>query len=121
MTRALVALILGVALLAAPSAAPAQSAGDDQYVDPFQGGDGGGGGGGQEEPAPQPEEPAPAPGGNGVAEPAPGGNGVAEPTVDAEAAQEVSPTLPRTGAPVILFAAAGYALLLAGIAIRRTT
>jgi hypothetical protein len=118
MTRALVALILGVAMLAAPAAVQAQSAGDDQYVDPFQGGGG-------EEPAPQPEAPAPAPapapGGNGTVETAPGGNGTAEPAPSAEPAQADAPTLPRTGAPVVLFAAAGYALLLAGIAIRRTT
>jgi hypothetical protein len=114
MTRALTALILAVALLAAPAAAFAQSAGDDQYVDPFQGGDGAGQ---QEDPAPQPEEPAAPP----PAESAPGGNGTAEPTPSVEAAQEGSPTLPRTGAPVVLLAAAGYALLLAGIAIRRQT
>jgi hypothetical protein len=114
MQRALTALILAVALLAAPAVALGQSAGDEQYVDPFQGGDGAGQ---QEDPAPQPEQPAaPAP-----AEPAPGGNGAAEPAAEAEAAQSGSPTLPRTGAPVILFAAAGYALLLAGIAIRRQT
>lgn len=128
MTRAFVALILGVALLAAPAAALAQSAGDDQYVDPFQGGDGEG----QEEPAPAPEQPAappenPATPAPDTSAPAPGGNGTAEaaPTADAapsaEAAQSGSPTLPRTGVPVVLFAAAGYALLLAGIAIRRKT
>ena len=120
MKRACTALVLAIALLAAPAPALAQSAGDDQYVDPFQGGDGGGQ---QRDPAPQPEEPAapppsePAPGGNGTAEPAPS----VEPEPSADAAQESSPTLPRTGAPVVLFAAAGYALLLAGIAIRRKT
>jgi hypothetical protein len=116
MTRALAALILGVALMASPAASLAQSAGDDQYVDPFQGGDGGGQ---QEEPAPPPEEPAaPAP---DTPAPAPGGNGTSEAAPSAEGAQPGTESLPRTGAPVILFAAAGYALLLAGIAIRRTT
>jgi LPXTG-motif cell wall-anchored protein len=114
MKRACTALVLAIALLATPASALAQSAGDDQYVDPFQGGDGGGQ---QEDPAPQPEEPAAPP----APEPAPGGNGAAEPAPTADAAQEASPTLPRTGAPVVLFAAAGYALLLAGIAIRRKT
>jgi hypothetical protein len=117
MLRVLTALMLAVAMLAAPAVAQAQSAGDDQYVDPFQGGDGGG----QEEPAPQPEQPAaPAPAAPAQpAEPAPGGDGTVEPAPAAEAAQPTSPTLPRTGAPVILLAAAGYGLLLAGIAIRR--
>ena len=120
MSRALTALITAAALLAAPAVALGQSAGDEQYTDPFQGGDGGG----QEQPAQQPSESAPsepaapvepAPGGNGTAEPAPS----AEAAPAAEAAQETSPTLPRTGLPVLILAAIGYALLLAGIAIRR--
>jgi hypothetical protein len=114
---ALVALALSLAL---PSAALAQSAGDEQYTDPFGEGDSGGQ---TQEPSPdqpveQPSgtpEPAPAPGGNGTAEPAP----TAEAAPAPEAAQDGSPTLPRTGAPVILFAAIGYVLLLAGTAIRR--
>ena len=125
MPRALIALITAAALLAMPAMALGQSAGDEQYTDPFQGGDGGG----QEQPAeqpsaeqpsaPAPSEPAPpvepAPGGNGTAEAAP----LAEPAPSAEAAQEASPTLPRTGLPVLILATIGYALLLAGIAIRR--
>jgi LPXTG-motif cell wall-anchored protein len=120
MQRALTALIVAVAMLALPAGALAQSAGDDQYVDPFQND----GGGRQEEPAPAPEEPAAPPEEPAApppAEPAPGGNGTASAEPSAEAAQETAPTLPRTGAPVILFAAAGYALLLAGLAIRRKT
>ena len=122
MSRALTALFMAAALLAAPAVALGQSAGDDQYVDPFQGGDGGG----QEQPAEQPEQPAQqpeqpaAPAPSEPVEPAAGGNGTAEPAPSAEAAQESAPILPRTGAPVLLFAAIGYALLLAGIAIRRT-
>jgi hypothetical protein len=116
MSRALTALITAAALLAAPAVALGQSAGDEQYTDPFQGGDGGG----QEQPAePTPSEPAapvePAPGGNGTAEAAP----LAEAAPSAEAAQVASPTLPRTGLPVLILATIGYALLLAGIAIRR--
>ena len=97
------------ACLALPAGALAQSAGDDQYTDPFNQGD---------TPA-QENAPAEAPAGTpeGGAEPAPGGDGTAAPEV--EAAQDGAPTLPRTGAPVVLLAAAGYALLLAGIAIRR--
>jgi hypothetical protein len=108
MPRAIAALILAVALLAAPAAALAQSAGDEQYVDPFQG-EGNGGQAEQQEPAPAPEQPA---------EPAPS---VESDAPAAEPAQESAPTLPRTGAPVVLLAAAGYALLLAGTAIRRQT
>jgi hypothetical protein len=117
MPRALTALITAAALLAAPTVALGQSAGDEQYTDPFQGGDGGG----QEQPAQQPSEPAPSepvepsPGGNGTAEAAP----LAESAPSAEAAQEASPTLPRTGLPVLILATIGYALLLAGIVIRR--
>ena len=117
--QALAAQVVLIALVL-PAGALAQSAGDEQYTDPF----------GQEQPAAQPQEPAPAPEQpveqpSSPAEPAPGGNGTAEaaPTSEAapaaEAAQEGSATLPRTGGPVILFAAIGYALLLAGIAIRR--
>jgi hypothetical protein len=120
MSRALTALITAAALLAAPAVALGQSAGDEQYTDPFQGGDGGG----QEQPAQQPSEPAPSEPAAPV-EPAPGGNGTAEaaPSTEAapsaEAAQETSPTLPRSGLPVLILATIGYALLLAGIAIRR--
>src|SRR5918999_4594608 len=58
MHRALAVLLVVVALLAVVPAALAQSAGDEQYVDPFQGGE-------QQQPeapqeAPQ-EAPAPAP------------------------------------------------------------
>jgi hypothetical protein len=123
MSRALTLLVVAAAFLAAPAAALGQSAGDEQYTDPF----------GQEDPAGQQQEPAPAPEQpvepaeppSSPAEPAPGGNGTAEaaPTSEAaptaEATQDGSATLPRTGGPVVLVAAIGYALLLAGIAIRR--
>jgi hypothetical protein len=126
MPRALIALITAAALLVAPAVALGQSAGDEQYTDPFQGGDGGG----QEQPAQQPEQPAaqpeqPATPAPTPTEPAPGGNGTAEAAPSAEAAptsqatQDGAPTLPRTGLPVLVLAAIGYALLLAGIAIRR--
>ena len=120
MSRALTLLIVAAAFLAAPAAALGQSAGDEQYTDPFGQEDPAGQ---QQEPAPAPEQPAepppspaaPAPGGNGTAEAAP----PAEAAPTAEATQEGSATLPRTGGPVVLVAAIGYALLLAGIAIRR--
>jgi LPXTG-motif cell wall-anchored protein len=99
--------------LALPGAAVAQSAGDEQYTDPF--GQGDAPAPQQDTPAPQ-QEPAPEQPVEQTPvtpEPAPGGNGTVE------TAQDTSPSLPRTGAPVVLFAAIGYALLLAGIAIRR--
>jgi hypothetical protein len=122
MSRALTLLFVAAAFLAAPAAALAQSAGDEQYTDPFGGEEPAGQ---QQEPAPAPEQPVeppsspaePAPGGNGTAEAAPAPAPEAAPT--AEATQEGSATLPRTGGPVVLVAAIGYALLLAGIAIRR--
>ena len=120
MSRALTLLFVAAAFLAAPAAALGQSAGDEQYTDPFGQEDPAGQ---QQEPAPAPEQPAEPP--PSPAEPAPGGNGTAEaaPTTEAaptaEAAQEGSATLPRTGGAVVLVAAIGYALLLAGIAIRR--
>jgi hypothetical protein len=99
-------LLLGALALALPAGALGQSAGDEQYTDPFAQQD--------EAPAEQEQQPAePSPGGNGDAEAAPAGE------AGTEAAQPGSPTLPRTGAPVLLFAAAGYALLLGGVAIRR--
>jgi len=107
--RKRLSLSILVVALAVPGAAFAQSAGDEQYTDPF----------GQQDQGNTQEPAAPAP--DTSAEPAPGGDGSAEPAPSAEPAQTASPTLPRTGAPVVLFAAAGYALLLAGVAIRRQT
>ena len=127
MSRALTLLFVGAAFLAAPAAALGQSAGDEQYTDPFGQEDPAGQqqepAGQQQEPTPAPEQPVEPP--PSPAEPAPCGNGTAEaaPTSEAaptaEATQEGSATLPRTGGPVVLVAAIGYALLLAGIAIRR--
>jgi hypothetical protein len=117
MHRALAALLTVAVFLAVPAAGLAQSAGDEQYVDPFQGG--------EEQPAQQPQEPAQEPPQEPAAqpvEPAPaapaapsGGDG----DVTAAPAQPESPTLPRTGWPVVLVGSAGYALLLAGVALRR--
>jgi hypothetical protein len=114
MPRALAALLSVVALLAVPAAALAQSAGDEQYVDPFQGG--------EEQPAQPPQEApqeAPAP----PTEPAPAAPATSsgqEGQVTAAPVQTGSPTLPRTGLPAVLLLSAGYALLLAGVALRRT-
>jgi hypothetical protein len=125
MHRALPALLTAAALLAVPAAALAQSAGDEQYVDPFQGG--------EEQPSQQPQEPPaaspePVPAEPAPAEPAPAEPAPAAPAapsdqggeVTAAPAQTDAPTLPRTGLPALVLLAAGYALLLAGVALRRT-
>ena len=82
MLRALAALLVLAALAAAPSAALAQSAGDDQYSDPFQG---------EDAPAeqPQPEAPAEQPA-------APPATAAEEAEGSVQAAQATSaPALPR--------------------------
>jgi hypothetical protein len=127
-------LLAGLAIL--PGAALAQSAGDEQYFDPFQdpqgGGQGGGGGGqgtgggestqpdtgaapetGTVEPAPPAEPAAPA-------EPAPpseegGGFGASA----SGAPGSGSAVLPRTGLPVALAAILGTVFLVGGVALRR--
>jgi LPXTG-motif cell wall-anchored protein len=102
--------------LALPAAAYGQSAGDDQYQDPFGGG-GGGGGQEQEQPAqpqatPAPAEPAPAaPAEPEAAAPA------AEPTA-AAAAPSSQEQLPNTGLETGLVAAAGALLIGAGVTLR---
>ena len=99
------ALLLAVSMLAFPSAALAQSAGDEQYDDPF--------GeveepGGSQDPAPA-EEPAPAP---TPTEPSGSEEAVASQQAD-------TPALPITGAPAHLLAGAGLSLLASGAALRR--
>jgi hypothetical protein len=93
--RAMALALVGASLV--PATATAQSAGDDQYEDPFGGG---------EEPAP----PAPAP-----AEPSAGSQGetaAGTPTVTSGA------ELPRTGANAGLLGGAGVVLVLAGTIVR---
>jgi hypothetical protein len=105
--------LLAAGLLAFPAAAGAQSAGDDQYEDPFapepgQTDDGGSGagsgtaddessGGGTVQPAPTPE-PAPA--------------------APAAATTAQAQQLPRTGGDAGLLALTGSLLLAGGVAIR---
>ena len=96
------ATLLCAMVLAVPASAAAQSAGDEQYEDPFAPG--------TEEPeATQAPAPAPAPEGEASA-PAP----APDPTPQARAAQQ----LPYTGADVEIVLAAGAALLTGGIALR---
>jgi len=109
--HALLATLLAAGALAAPAAA--QTPGDEQYSDPF--------GGGQEEQsgdtgANQSQEPAePAP---GPAEPAQEPPAPDEPSA-APAQSEPEPQLPYTGLPAGVVAAAGALLLAGGVALRR--
>ena len=105
--RRLLATIPVIALLAvAPGIAVAQSAGDEQYVDPLSGltggGSGSGGGGGE--------------GSAGTAV----GAGEADVAGSAETDVDGLPSeLARTGAELPVIAAAGLLLLAGGIALRR--
>ena len=98
-----VAVALAALMLLAPSTAMAQSAGDEQYADPF---------GEVEEPSGSQGDPAPA------QEAAP-----AEPVAPAEEAlasqQAEAPALPATGLPAGIVAGAGALMLSAGAALRR--
>jgi hypothetical protein len=111
--RKAAALTVGLALIA-PGAALAQSAGDDQYRDPFgedeqpqqdpgSSGDTGGGDTGSSTPAPAP---APAP---------------AETPTGAEPTATTAAELPRTGLGAGLLAGLGFLLVAAGAALRRGT
>jgi hypothetical protein len=107
--RGALALILALFLLAVPSAAFAQSAGDEQYADPFgqtdqPSGSQGKQGGDTQEPAAPAQEAAPA----------------APAQEQAVASQDTAaPTLPRSGLPAHLLAGAGALLLAAGLTLRR--
>jgi hypothetical protein len=104
------AAILAVLLLAFPAGALAQSAGDDQYADPFELPESENGGG-EEQPAPT-EAPAPA-------EPAAQATG--ETTAETGSTTEAAPgaALPRSGLPLGVVAGAGGLLFAAGFTLRR--
>ena len=104
--RRLVSLLLAAALLAGAPAALAQSAGDEQYSDPF-GQQGQQSGGGQNE----------APAGSAPTDAAP----VAPATTAAQpvASQDAGPTLPATGFPAGVLAGMGALMLAAGTTLRR--
>jgi hypothetical protein len=109
--KRLLAVLLALCMLAVPSAALAQSAGDEQYADPFGEVEEPSGSEGEEAPAP---EPVPAP------EPAPVDPALAsEETVASQ--QSDAPTLPATGAPALLLGGGGALLIAAGAALRRRT
>jgi LPXTG-motif cell wall-anchored protein len=99
--RAITLLAAALLALGAPAAAIAQSAGDEQYQDPLAGSD-----------------PEPAGGSQGQTPPPPAQPQAAAP---AQAAQPpaATPQLPRTGGREAVLAAAGFALLAGGLALRR--
>lgn len=114
--RRILAALASAAVLAAPAPALAQSAGDDQYQDPFggnSGGSGGGSGGSGSQAPSTPSTPAPAP-----STPVPAASPAAT-TAQATAA-DPGRELPYTGSPVdaLLLAAAGGTLLASGLTLR---
>jgi len=104
--RRAAALFLALFLLALPAVATAQSAGDEQYADPF---------GQAEEPSDSQDQPAPEPQPEPTAPAAP-----AAPAEQALASQQTqAPTLPATGIPAHLLASMGALLLASGALLRR--
>jgi hypothetical protein len=104
--RRLVTLVIAASLLALPCAALAQSAGDEQYADPFGQVQDPNSGQGQQSQAPAQSAPAPATQTTGADQ--------------SVASQETAgPTLPRTGLPAVLLAGTGALLLGAGTSLRR--
>ena len=118
-SRAIVALLTLV--LALPSAAFAQGAGDEQYQDPFgdeQAQDGATGRGAQDEDGLSDEPPVDDDGGNGGGEePAPPDDG--DDRDEARPADD--PALPNTGSDPRLMAYAGLLLVLVGVGLRLRT
>lgn len=101
--RRLSALAISTALaLAAPASVLAQSAGDDQYNDPFAG----------EEQVPEDD---PSTGDPAAPPPAPAPAPTAQPSTSAPAT-----TLPYTGLPAVAMSGVGALLLAAGIGLRRS-
>jgi biopolymer transport protein ExbB len=112
MTRSLLIIAALLCALAAPSAALAQGAGDEQYEDPF-----GDEQSEQSEPAPAPTA-TPAPAQSAPSAPAPTATPSAA-QAPAQAAPAPAEELPRTGADAGWLALAGAVLLAAGLALRR--
>jgi hypothetical protein len=120
-TNGLLALL--ILAFALPSAALGQSAGDEQYVDPFQGGGGNAGGQGSDGDAGQSGATPGATQGS-TADGATGSTATAEPDasaagVDSGTATSSGAQLPRTGLPVAVLAVLGAGLMLGGRGLRR--
>jgi LPXTG-motif cell wall-anchored protein len=106
-----IAYLLAAAALALPAAAWGQSAGDEQYEDPFAGEDQE-----QPEPTPAPDTSTSDPGVTQTAQTAP-----APTATTAQSSPAAQEELPRTGADEGLVALAGGVLLASGFALRRRT
>jgi LPXTG-motif cell wall-anchored protein len=109
--RRRIAALAVAGLLAAPSAAMGQSAGDDQYQDPFAGEDQS-----QTQPEPEPAEPEPAPADPAAPPPEPAAE--APPPAPAQAPAGQPAQLPYTGFDAGLIVLAGAVLLAGGVALR---
>jgi hypothetical protein len=103
--RRLVILLTAVSLLALPSASLAQSAGDEQYSDPFSQAEQPNGSQGEGTQSSEPTAPAQT----------------TQTSQAAETAQDPAPgpTLPATGLPIGLLAGTGLLLLAGGTTLRR--
>ena len=106
MDRRRLAAVIAALMFALPGVAYGQSAGDEQYQDPF------GGDQEQAEPTPEPEPDTPAASQTAQATPTPV---PAATTAQATPAQE---QLPRTGVDAGLVALGGAVLLAGGLALR---
>jgi hypothetical protein len=111
----LAALLACIAAAPAPVPALAQSAGDDQYEDPFAGQDPGGSQQEEQQQTPAPEPAAPAEPAQSA--PAPAAESSTQSTPAAESASQ-QPELPRTGLDAAPILALGAVLLGSGIALR---
>jgi hypothetical protein len=115
-TGKLLVLLLTLAL-AAPAVVLAQSAGDEQYVDPFQGQDGGGGGGGGGNDSQNDSQTGSDNGTTTTAQTDPGDTA----GTIAEGTESTGATLPRTGLTLLPVVLTGLLLIGAGFTLRRTT
>ena len=109
--RSLITVAAIAAALAAPAGALAQSAGDDQYTDPF--------GNEPATPQPAPQQPSTPPASGAEGSTATADTEIAPSATDAQADGESGATLPVTGLPVVALAGAGIVLLLGGAGLRR--
>ena len=118
MRRRYAAVLAAGLALSAPAGALAQSAGDDQYRDPF---------GEEEQQQPPQQDPGTAQGtdDSGVqaappAAPAPAAPAPSTPGVQTAPPAAAADTLPRTGLAAGVVATLGFVLLVAGLGLRRS-
>jgi hypothetical protein len=114
MTRKALMLVLALALaapvLAVPATALAQSAGDDQYVDPFE-----------SQPDDQNNNGSGDQGGQSQTTTPDTGTAPAQSTAPTATEAQSGDTLPRTGLPLVGLGLSGAFLLSGGFALRRRT